>query len=188
MQLFFKLGAAISLAHAVSSWGMDAALAEDGSGDSPVCVVLCSVLAGCGGGLLAQALSLYQAMDTSQQVRPEPHPASNTVLKGSALSLQRTFVDSMAYYSLIDPHGLLANPWLPFIGSFAHHKPQARALLGLYVLFNTLLDHVQPGLHVLSRPMSLACALLNVQPMILPEKLAGTPAKDHTCTKEKKRV
>lgn len=184
VRLVFTLGGAVSLAHSVSSWGMDTALASvnKDAASSPICVILCSILASSGGGILANMLALLETWETKHGTKTVA--ATQSAIKSSALPLQRALIDSLVYYLLIDPHGLLSSAALPWVGGFAQRKDWARAFFSVYVLLNTLLDFVRPGSHLLSEPVTLVLALFNVKSVV--SQTGEATAATATIVKDKK--
>ncbi|CAM9441189.1 unnamed protein product, partial [Hapterophycus canaliculatus] len=166
-------GRAVSASHAITSWGADKASRETRKGTkaqnegnhgtlesrrhgialtaqyekatvSAGCTILCGTLAGCGGGILADLLSLE---GDSWNLQRTPR-----ALASPSFSVQRCFGASCLYYVLADPHGHLSAdaPFpLSLLGclSVDHGNgpsKEAAAMVALYVTANHLMDYFLP--------------------------------------------
>lgn len=158
----------ISSAHAVTSWGQDKALFNafhvnfERISQSVFVCILCGTLSGCGGGILADCLSLLRPRPLSFTWSPPTLLQSTPEGAAAALVLTRSFFWSCLYYVLLHPLRLGAPPaWMPLSSSSlsvlstgAYTRPQARlavTLLSLLHLGMTSVLSVDPTYRMLSR-------------------------------------
>lgn len=94
------VGAWFATAHAVTSWGMDKALAADHlkAQGSLLVALLSGTMSCCGGGLIASAFNLTEPTWRFQKA---------AVFCGPHFGIEKGFVCAVCYYILRDPHGLL---------------------------------------------------------------------------------
>ena len=159
----------ISSAHAVTSWGQDKALFNtfhvnfERISQSVFVCILCGTLSGCGGGILADCMSLMRPSPLSFSWSPPTLLQSTPEGTAAALVLTRSFFWSCIYYVLLHPLRLQAPPqWMPFslvlplsgISTGTYTRPQAHlaiTLLSLLHLGVTSLLSVDPSYRLLSR-------------------------------------
>ncbi|CAM9260817.1 unnamed protein product, partial [Scytosiphon promiscuus] len=165
-------GRAVSASHAITSWDKSMALTAqyEKATISVGCTILCGTLAGCGGGILADLLSL-EGDSWNLQRTPQ-------ALASPSFSVQRCFGASCLYYVLADPHGHLSAdaPFpLSLLGSLSvDHgngpSQEAAAMVALYVTANHLMDYFIPRYNEdpLCKALSLFLGLLGVRATVDP--------------------
>ena len=117
----------LSCGHAITSWGQDQAVFKAlhlKSGGSPIgmsgpLAIWCGTIAGCGGGIVANALS-------ASGKTPEWIFGTPVVLKGPSITVKTAFLSSCIYYLIRNPHG-----WFSYgTDAFMTHD-QARTVIWL---------------------------------------------------------
>lgn len=96
------LGAWFATAHAVTSWGMDKALAADHlrAQGSLLVALLAATMSSCGGGLIASAFNLTEPTWRFQKA---------SLFCGPHFGIEKGFICAVCYYLLRNPHGFLWN-------------------------------------------------------------------------------
>ena len=101
VELIFGYINTLSCGHAITSWGQDQALngfhLSSGPGSAPL-AIWCGTIAGCGGGIVANALS-------ASGKTPEWIFGTPVVLKGPSITVKTAFLSSCLYYLIRNPHG-----------------------------------------------------------------------------------
>lgn len=139
-------GAAISGGHAITSWGMDKAfvntfhLNANRISQSTVVCILTGTLSGCGGGLLADWLGLYN----SQSFVPAETPGIFRLeKKGAASALTKAAVLACVYYCLV------AQDHVPSLVGFDRpllSKEEGRAVIVTLQIVNFLITSLFPSI------------------------------------------
>jgi hypothetical protein len=100
VELLFGYINSISCGHAITSWGQDNAMNNvhlERCGGSGTMMILCGMLAGCGGGILAAWMHMAGATEEWAFSTPP-------VLKGPSITVRTAFMTSVIYYLLRNPH------------------------------------------------------------------------------------
>jgi len=101
IELIFGYINTLSCGHAITSWGQDQALKafhlSHTPGSGPL-AIWCGMIAGCGGGIVANALS-------ASGKTPDWIFGTPVVLKGPSITVKTAFLSSCLYYLIRNPHG-----------------------------------------------------------------------------------
>jgi len=101
IELLFGYINTLSCGHAITSWGQDQALSafhlSHTTGSAPM-AIWCGTIAGCGGGIVANAFSCTGK--SAEWIFQTP-----VVLKGPSITVKTAFISSCTYYLIRNPHG-----------------------------------------------------------------------------------
>lgn len=122
IELLFGYINTFSCGHAITSWGQDQAVnafhLSHTAGSAPL-AIWCGTIAGCGGGIVANALS-------ASGKTPEWIFGTPVVLKGPSITVKTAFLSSCLYYLIRNPHG-----WFSYgTDAFVSHT-QAKTIIWL---------------------------------------------------------
>ena len=151
--VLYALGcfAAISTAHAVTSWGMDKAIYNAYHDDrrlSPLVCLLCGTFSGCMGGILCDWLGFLRSPSFTATATPGVFTSS-----AGRKTIINAFVCSVVYYLYMNPANYL--PWSQGSRSIGH------LIIAVIHLTHFHLDKIFPTVHVCGNLMEtvLGCFL-----------------------------